>query len=115
VEVKSELASVEATLRKLDEKVRLAPTIVNGGQGRPASVSRLVVLPSTTVARRAIARHSAVLEAALPARGSSLRAWLAEPSGSVGGLQFVAFSSQVNGGSGRTSRIRVGGAGALTS
>ena len=98
VEVKSALMSVEATLRKLDEKARLAPAIVASRQERPACVSRLVILPATTTARRAVARHAAVLDAALPERGGTLRMWLREPSGSVRGLLFVAFSSQVIGG-----------------
>ncbi len=71
VEVKSELSTIEATLRKLDEKVR----IVNGSLGRgrfgfrPRSVGRLVVLPSTDTARRRVDRSSDVLALALPDRG----------------------------------------------
>jgi transcriptional regulator with XRE-family HTH domain len=106
VEVKSELASVEATLRKLDEKARLAPVVFTGGRERPAHVSRLVVFPGTMTARRAVARHAAVLDAAFPARGGALRSWLRQPAGTVRGLLFVTDSSQVNGRWGQTTRIR---------
>jgi transcriptional regulator with XRE-family HTH domain len=98
VEVKSELISVEATLRKLDEKVRLAPKIVAGWPGwqagRPA---RLVVLPSTTAARRAVVRHRAILDVAVPLRGPDVRAWPRSPSAPIAGLLFVADSRQATG------------------
>jgi transcriptional regulator with XRE-family HTH domain len=46
VEVKSTIASAEATGRKLDEKARLAPTIVARREGwRPDVVGRVLVLP----------------------------------------------------------------------
>lgn len=91
VEVKTELTSVEAMLRKLDEKVRLAPAICREAQGWPADVvSRVVVLPPDSTPRRAVARHAAVLDATLPARGSQVREWLKRPTGSLSGILFVS-------------------------
>jgi transcriptional regulator with XRE-family HTH domain len=92
VEVKSELTVIEATLRKLDEKVR----IVQGSLGRqrfgfrPRSVGRLVVLPSTNVARRRVAGSSDVLDVALPDRAGRVREWLRAPVGTLAGIQFVS-------------------------
>ncbi|HEX7474017.1 MAG TPA: XRE family transcriptional regulator [Candidatus Limnocylindrales bacterium] len=91
IEIKTELVSIEATLRKLDEKVRLAGTIARERfEWRPAAVARMLVLPSTSTERRRVARHAAVLDAALPLRYDDLRAWLRRPAGPVNGLLFVA-------------------------
>jgi transcriptional regulator with XRE-family HTH domain len=92
VEVKSELASVERTLRKLDEKVRLAAERIAAERfgAPPAAVARLVVLPATTTERRRVARHEGVLSAALPTRGDAVRGWLRSPNGALRGLLFVA-------------------------
>ncbi len=49
VEVKSQLVSLEETLRRLDAKARLAPLICRRRLGwGPAAASRLLVLPSET-------------------------------------------------------------------
>jgi transcriptional regulator with XRE-family HTH domain len=94
VEIKSELVSVEGTLRKLDEKARLAPVVAaERWPGRPSAVARMLVLPSTTTERRRVTRHGAVLDAALPLRYERSRAWLRRPVGSASGLLFVAVTT----------------------
>jgi transcriptional regulator with XRE-family HTH domain len=90
VEVKSELTSIEATLRKLDEKARLAGVLARDSGWRADRTARLIVLPATTTARRAVVRHGAVLDVAAPLRGGAFRAWLNRPAGQVSGLLFVA-------------------------
>lgn len=91
VEIKTELVTIEGTLRKLDEKVRLAPSIALDRWGsRPSAVGRLLVLPSSTTHRRQVARHARVLEVALPVRFDDVRSWLRRPVGAVSGLLFVA-------------------------
>lgn len=55
VEVKSELTSLEATLRSLDAKTRLAPIVCQERSGwRPTTISRMLVLPSLPSARRRV-------------------------------------------------------------
>lgn len=67
VEVKSELTSLEAMLRSLDAKTRLAPIVCQERSGwRPATVSRMLVLPSLPSARRRVARERAVVNIAFP-------------------------------------------------
>ena len=92
VEIKSELVSVEATVRKLDEKVRL--TIESVAQARfgerPGAVARLLVLPDSTTERRRVGRADAVLATAFPDRGTALRRWMRHPAGALRGLLFVA-------------------------
>jgi transcriptional regulator with XRE-family HTH domain len=95
VEVKSELTAIESTLRKLDEKVR----IVQGSLGRERfgfrsrSVGRLLVLPSTNVARRRVGSSSEVLDVAFPDRAGRVRGWLRAPEGTLAGIQFVSFTN----------------------
>jgi transcriptional regulator with XRE-family HTH domain len=90
VEVKTELVSVEETIRKMDIKIRLAPEIVADRFGwQPAFRSHLLVLPETSTQRRRVERHAAVLDLAMPLRGRALRAWLAVPDRSIGGLLFL--------------------------
>lgn len=89
-EVKSELTSVEATLRKHDEKTRLAPRLVRDRVGwTPRSLGRVLVLPESRTARRHLARAAAVLDATYPLRSHGLRAWVRTPIGSVGGVLIL--------------------------
>jgi transcriptional regulator with XRE-family HTH domain len=91
VEVKTELGSVEATLRKHDEKVRLAAPIAQERFGvRPTQVGRLLVLPGDSTPRRQVARNGAVFDRTYPLRGHAIDSWLRRPSGSMSGLLFVS-------------------------
>lgn len=89
-EVKSELASLEATIRKLDEKVRLVrkevATDTFGWQ--PNTIGRLLVLPESSMARRRVAVLDEVLGVAFPDRGADVRGWLRKPSGPLSGILF---------------------------
>jgi transcriptional regulator with XRE-family HTH domain len=92
IEVKSELTAIEATLRKLDEKVR----IVWRSLGRerfgysPRYIGRLLVLPSTNVARRRVSGSADVLDVSFPDRSGRVRNWLRAPAGDLAGIQFVS-------------------------
>jgi transcriptional regulator with XRE-family HTH domain len=96
IEVKTELVSIEATLRKLDEKVRLVPTIVMRQDGwRPVSIARIVVLPGDSSNRRRVELHRSTLGKGLPARAKELRAWLrgqsaAGVAATIGGIWFLS-------------------------
>ena len=90
VEVKTELVSAEATLRKMDEKVRLAPKIVLDRYGwRPRAVSRVLVLSETTLNRRRLRAHAGLFRAALPAGPAEVRRWFREPSARIDGTWFL--------------------------
>ncbi len=92
-EVKTSLVSLDATLRKLDEKVRLVTERLCRKRfgWSPRSVGRILILPDDTTARRAVARHAATLDLALPARGTEVRRWLRRPEGNIAGILFVAM------------------------
>jgi transcriptional regulator with XRE-family HTH domain len=112
VEVKTELTSVEETLRRLDVKVRLAPGVLRERFGWDARrVARLIVLPDGTTARTQVRRHDFVLRAAFPTRGPRLRAWLRQPSCAIAGLAFVPFSHGARGTRPPTTRKRIRSAG----
>jgi Holliday junction resolvase-like predicted endonuclease len=94
VEVKTRLVSLETTLRKLDEKVRLAPEVAADRFGtRPSAAARMLVLPEGGVARRVAARHDQVLRLSFPLRAASARAWLVDPVSSTGILLLVRPST----------------------
>jgi len=108
VEVKTEITSVEATLRKHDEKVRLGASLVRDRIGwQPRSTSRLLVLPAGSTPRRHVARHAPVFDRAYPLRGVALRAWLRAPSGQARGLLFVSSTNGIGVGRALTSRRRI--------
>lgn len=97
-EIKSELGSIEGTLRPFDVKYRLAATIARDRFGwDPRVIGRFLVLPEERTARRAVERHAAVLNASLPARSRALRSWLRRPVGSIAGIWFLTDVGPVNG------------------
>ena len=92
VEVKSELASVEATLRKIDEKDRPVRRFICRDRfgSRPTAVGRLLVLPATDTARRRVRASAPVLDVVLPARGRLVREWLTRPGSDLSGIWLLA-------------------------
>lgn len=110
IEVKTELASVEETLRRHDVKTRLAASVVRERfRWQPRAVARPLVLPEGSTPRRQVVRHDAVLRAVYPARGADLGRWLAAPSGSMAGLLFqpVTTGDRRSLPSVRRTRVRV--------
>jgi len=91
IEVKSELGSIEGTLRPFAVKCRLAAKIAGQQFGwRPALIGRVLVLPEDRTARRVAERHSAVLDTLLPARSREVRTWLRNPRRPIGGIWFLS-------------------------
>jgi hypothetical protein len=114
IEVKTELVSIEETLRKHDEKVRLGPRIARERFGWHAvEANRMLVLPAASTARRRVDRQANVLTSAYPARGATVRRWLRDPVGRLAGIQFVDLASA--GAGPARSRRRVGARRAPTS
>lgn len=93
VEAKTELVSIEETIRRIDAKARLAPGVARERFGwQPRSVARLLVVAEGSTARRRAGRHGSVLAAAFPARGHVVQAWLRQPVGPMSGLLFLPLS-----------------------
>ncbi|MBI2781588.1 MAG: helix-turn-helix domain-containing protein [Chloroflexi bacterium] len=94
IEVKTEITSAEATLRKLDEKVRLAAEIARARFGwAAANVARLLAVEDTSTNRRRVRSAEALFEAAVPLDGRGVRHWLAHPSGAVSARLFLSVSN----------------------
>jgi hypothetical protein len=89
-EIKSEVASLEETIRKLDEKVRLVRERIAEREfgWRPEFVGRVLVLPDSTSSRRRVLTLDPVLRVAFPDRGSAARTWLRAPSGDISAILF---------------------------
>jgi len=108
VEVKTDLPSAEATLRKLDEKARLATRVARDRLGwQPTAVARVLVVPESATLRRRIARHQVLFGRVLPQRNVAIRRWLAHPAGTMSGLWFLSLRDRRVGISGRRTRERV--------
>jgi transcriptional regulator with XRE-family HTH domain len=90
VEIKSEIASLEETLRVLDMKRRVVPVVMRKDRNWEARyVAAVLVLPDATTHRNLIRRHEALVSASLPKRGWDVRHWLADPAGHLRGLTFL--------------------------
>jgi transcriptional regulator with XRE-family HTH domain len=107
VEVKSALPSAEATGRKLDEKARIVPSIIEKRYGwRPSAIGRLLVVPGTMQLRRLL-DGSEALRRMFPAGPREVRPWLRQPVGALAGVWFLSDISPRNRRDGRTVRTRV--------
>jgi transcriptional regulator with XRE-family HTH domain len=104
IEVKSVVADTQATLHGLDRKARLAREIAGKRPWQIRHVSRLLVVGASATSRRRIARLGDTYDVALPARGTTVRHWLARPTEPLAGLLFLAIDSQ--GGASRRSAGR---------
>jgi hypothetical protein len=103
IEVKTEVTSAEATLRKLDEKGRLAAQVARSRFGWAAgAVSRLLAIEDTSTNRRRVHGAEVLFASALPGDGPEVRRWLRDPHGALAGYLFL---SPTNGSGG----IRSGG------
>ncbi len=109
IEIKTELASVEETLRKHDEKTRLSRAIVPSFGWKPVSIGRLLVFPEDRTQRRRVSAHAPVLNGAYPMRTRQVRAWSRLPSGPIAGLMFLPLTapSRRMAGRGRRERVRL--------
>ena len=108
VELKSELTSIEETLRRFDVKRRLAARIAAERFGwKAANVGRLLVLPNDRTARRRVAAHALLLARALPNSTAEARRWLRKPSGPLDGILFVTDSDHASGRHRTSARRRV--------
>jgi transcriptional regulator with XRE-family HTH domain len=112
VEVKTELGSIEATLRRHDEKSRLASVVAAKRFGwRPLTIARVLVLPESRRARRQVASYAGVLDRAYPDRTVAVRRWCASPVGPLAGLMFLsdAASSRTTRRQPSRGRVRLAG------
>jgi transcriptional regulator with XRE-family HTH domain len=113
VEVKTVVPDIQQMLGSLDRKVRLAGSIAARRGWRAEGVARAVVLPATSTNRRRVERFGATMRAALPADGTAMRRWLADPVRPCpGALWFLSDSRVMTAVRRRRVRLRRGRAAA---
>ncbi|HEU5205689.1 MAG TPA: helix-turn-helix transcriptional regulator [Candidatus Limnocylindrales bacterium] len=88
IELKTDIVDVNDLVGAADRRKRLARTIVADRGWDPASVSVWVIVAPSRTNRRRIAAHEAMLRAAFPADGRTIRAWLRNPVESLAALSI---------------------------
>ena len=96
VEVKSVVPDIQAMLAGVDRKARIAPKLARDRRWVVRHTSRLLVLPADTTARRRLDRHAATIDAAFPLRTVAVRRWIREPTSVMGGVLFLASSTDAD-------------------
>lgn len=99
IEIKTDIIDIHNLVGTMDVKTRLAAKIGRERRWHAAVVASWVVIGAPT-ARRRVADHAALLRAAFPQDGRTMRRWLRQPSGSVAALSFFSYGS---GGSARST------------
>jgi transcriptional regulator with XRE-family HTH domain len=108
IEVKSEIYSLEETLRRFHVKVRLAREITAEQLGwRPRIVGSALVLPESSGVRRRLEAHAATMASVFADRGAAVRPWLRRPERPLAAIWFLSSSNQVGGTRLPAARVRV--------
>ena len=88
IELKTDIVDVNELIGGVDRKRRLAAGIARSLGWDAATVSVWVVVAAARTNRARIAAHAAVLRAAFPMDGRSIRSWLREPDRIVAALSM---------------------------
>ncbi len=88
IELKTDIADVQELIGTVDRKRRLAARIARERGWDPLAVSAWVIVADTKTNWRRVQRHAAVLRAAFPRDGRTLRSWLRDPAVPVAALSF---------------------------
>ena len=94
IELKTEIADVNALVGVVDRKRRLAAVASAQFGWRPTSVSVWVVVRRSSTNDRRIRDHRRMLRAAFPDDGHRMRAWLRRPGGAVAALSTVELGAR---------------------
>jgi hypothetical protein len=81
VELKTVLVDAAEIVRKMDERIRLAPVIARRNGWRPRVVASWLVFTDTRTNRAHLARQRAILERLAMLDGRRMRTWLRGPLG----------------------------------
>ena len=93
IELKTEIVDVQALIGSVDRYARLAKRIAAERGWNAHLVSCWVIVSDATRSRRRVANHAAVLGAAFPADGRTMRRWLRQPSQEIRALSFLRSES----------------------
>jgi transcriptional regulator with XRE-family HTH domain len=89
IELKTELADLQAMVGTVDRYRRLAPRVVAERGWIPQQVALWVLIAEGRTNRRRVAQHATMLRMAFPDDGRAVMAWLRHPSGRLAALSFL--------------------------
>jgi len=92
VELKTEIPDPPGVVAQVDRYARLAGRVATdrGWDVAPGLVSRWVVVGESSMTRRQVARHQAMMRNAFPADGRAIDGWLADPRRPISCLSFIS-------------------------
>ena len=88
IELKTDIVDVNDLVGKVDTKRRLARSVARDRGWDPASISVWVIVASGRTNRARVAAHGAMLRAAYPTDGRTIKRWLRDPVGPVSVLSM---------------------------
>ncbi|MEX2183054.1 MAG: helix-turn-helix transcriptional regulator [Chloroflexota bacterium] len=88
IELKTDISDVNELVGTVDRKRRLAREVVRERGWDPLTVSTWVIVAPGRTNRARVAAHGAMLRAAFPVDGRTIRGWLQDPVGSVAALSI---------------------------
>lgn len=106
IELKTQIVDVNELVGTLDRKHRLALGIARERGWHAASVSRWLIVSRDRTNLRRLSAHRAVLRAAFPHDGRSMRAWLCDPRVPVSALSTWPDATPGSTSHGRGQRVR---------
>jgi transcriptional regulator with XRE-family HTH domain len=108
IEIKTEIVDVQQIIGLLDRKIRLAPKVARERAWNPVTVGSWLVVAEGSTNRRHVSKHGAVLRAAFPNDGASIKRWLRQPAGKIAALSFFPYERGANAKHGliTTKRVR---------
>ncbi len=92
VELKSELVDLNELLGTVDRKRRLAPRVAADRGWMPGTLGTWLAVEDRRANRHRLALHAAVLRAAFPSDGRTMRRWLRDPNQAVNALGFLSVA-----------------------
>jgi transcriptional regulator with XRE-family HTH domain len=107
IELKTEIVDVQLLVSDLDRKARLAPGLAVDRGWAVRSASRWVIISDDRTDQRRVAAHRAMLRAAFPQSGRTMRGWLSRPTGSVRALSMWTSATPRSTRRVRSQRVRV--------
>jgi transcriptional regulator with XRE-family HTH domain len=102
IEIKTDIVDIHELVGTIDVKTRLAARIGRERGWHAAVIASWLVIGEGSTTRRRVADHAALLRAAFPHDGRTMRRWLRQPAGSVAALSFFSYGN----GSSAKSRIK---------
>ena len=103
IELKTSIVDVNEVVGTLDRKARLAPRIAADRGWRARTVSRWLIVARGSTNIRRVDAHRAVLRAAFPDDGRTVRSWLGAPAATVSAMSTWSPTTP---GSGRRSSVQ---------